>query len=90
MRLKTYRYSATRGLEKIKTKTAIVLSTVMLAVSGGTGLSLAIFGSAHASPVPSVVYDSLASVSPQTNYPSQPFQAQQTTVMLLASTGLLQ
>jgi hypothetical protein len=87
------KYDIRSGVKKIKTKTALAISGATLGfaglalafiaisalglVLGGGGLSLAIFGSAHAV-TPQVVYDSLASVSPQTNYPSQPFQAQQT------------
>lgn len=48
MRLKYERYSISRGVQKIKTRTAVVLSAVALSLSGGTGLSLAVFGSAHA------------------------------------------
>jgi hypothetical protein len=78
MILSNYNYNIASGVRKIKTRTALVLSAVTLAMSGGTGLSLMIFGTAHASPTPVAVYDALASVTPTTNYPSQPFQAQQT------------
>jgi hypothetical protein len=48
MRLKYNKYNFANGVEKIKTRTAIVLSAVTLAVAGGSGMSLALSGSAHA------------------------------------------
>ncbi len=48
MRLKYNQYSLSQGVRKIKTKTALVLSAVMLAVGSGGGLSLAVFGTSHA------------------------------------------
>lgn len=48
MPLKYSKYSFRSGVEKVKTRTAVALSAVVLAISGGTGLSLALFGSAHA------------------------------------------
>src|SRR5665213_3535141 len=71
------KYSIRTGTRRIKTKAALALMALGLAVSGGGGLSLVLAGTAHAV-APAVVYDSLPSVSPATNYPSQPFQAQQT------------
>lgn len=73
-----YRYELTRGAKKLKTKLAIAVSALAL-LGGGTGLSLAITGAAHALPASEIVYDSLPSTDPATNYPSQPFQAQRTT-----------
>lgn len=50
MRL-TYRvYSATNGVQKIKTKTAIVLTAVGLVVGGGGGLAMTMLGTAGAAP----------------------------------------
>ena len=77
MRLRYGRYSLHKGVQKIKTKTALVLSTLVLAVGGTGGMAIATFGTAHASPTPQVVYDALPGVSPATSYTSQPFQAQQ-------------
>ena len=48
MKLRYYRYSATRGIRKIKTRTALIITATALAISGTGGLSLAILGTAHA------------------------------------------
>jgi hypothetical protein len=65
--------------KKVQTKTLTLMSAVVLAVTGiGGGLPLLLQQSANAIGSPAVVYNALPSVSPQTNYPSQPFQAQQT------------
>jgi len=49
MALLSYRkYSLARGVQKVKTKTGLVLSTLVLAVGSGGGLSLALLGSTHA------------------------------------------
>lgn len=48
MALTYYRYSLKRGVQKIKTRTAIVLSVIGLALGGGTSLSLLALGAAHA------------------------------------------
>lgn len=48
MGLRYSNYNLRRGMHKVKTKTAIALSAVTLAVSGGAGLSLLNLGSAHA------------------------------------------
>jgi len=48
MKLHYKKYTLARGVEKIKTRTAVVLSAVALALGGGTGLSLALFGTTHA------------------------------------------
>jgi hypothetical protein len=42
-----------KGIVKIKARTAIVLSAVVLAVGGGGGLSVAFSGTTHATPLPS-------------------------------------
>ncbi len=78
MKLHYIKYDLKHGIQKIKTKTAFALSAAVLTLGGGTGLTLATFGSAHALTGGVVVYDSTPSVTPATNYPSQPFQAQQT------------
>jgi hypothetical protein len=70
------RYDINQGVQKLKNKTYTVLALLGL-VLGASGLPLALAGSAEAVS-PTVVYSSLASTSPATNYPSQPFQAQQT------------
>jgi len=41
-------YSVTKGVKKIRTKTALIISAVSIAISGAGGLSLALMGSAHA------------------------------------------
>lgn len=43
-----YKYSLKAGVEKVKTRTAVTLSVVGLALSGGTGLTLAAVGTSHA------------------------------------------
>jgi hypothetical protein len=48
MRLRYYRYSAATGLQKIKTKTAIVLSAIGLVIGGGAGLASLVFDTANA------------------------------------------
>jgi hypothetical protein len=78
MRLKYLKYDVKNGLRKVKTKTGIILSALTLVIGSGSGLSFALLGTTHASPTPTVVYDSLPDVSQTTNYPSQPFQAQAT------------
>jgi hypothetical protein len=50
MALTYYRYSLKRGVQKIKTRTAIVLSVIGLALGGGTGLTMLAFSTAHAAP----------------------------------------
>jgi hypothetical protein len=50
MRLKYYNYCVSRGIQKIKTRTAIVLSTFALAVSGGLGVVAIGLGNASAAP----------------------------------------
>ena len=71
------RYQVNQGVHKLKSKTKRTLSTFSVGIAS-LGLILAMApGLANAS-TPNVVYDALPSVSPQTNYPSQPFQAQQT------------
>ncbi len=71
-----YRYSVRKGVERIKTKTFIAILAFGLLLGGGA-MSLAVFGSAYAV-APETVYSALPSTSPATSYPSQPFQAQQT------------
>ena len=71
-----YRYDINKGIQKLKTKTFIVFTSLGLILGGG-GLSMAFVGTTNAL-APQIVYDALASVTPATNYPSQPFQAQQT------------
>ena len=48
MGLRYKKYSLIRGVHKVKTKTAIVLSAVGLLVGSGGGLSFAILGTSHA------------------------------------------
>ncbi|HSX30503.1 MAG TPA: hypothetical protein VLE99_01150 [Candidatus Saccharimonadales bacterium] len=48
MRLSYAKYSVARGVYKVRTKTAIVLSTVGLLIGSGGGLALATLGSASA------------------------------------------
>lgn len=48
MRLRYKYYSLQGGMQKVKTRTALAISAVTLALSGGTGLSLLAFSSAHA------------------------------------------
>ncbi|MCA9325394.1 hypothetical protein KDA23_05020 [Candidatus Saccharibacteria bacterium] len=48
MTLKYNRYTLRRGFEKVKTRTGVLLTSLALAVSGGSGLSLALFNSASA------------------------------------------
>ncbi|HET7320474.1 MAG TPA: hypothetical protein VFI84_02725 [Candidatus Saccharimonadales bacterium] len=48
MRLSYYKYSLKHGVQKIKTRTAIMLSVIGLALGGGAGMSLLAFSSAHA------------------------------------------
>lgn len=48
MALKYSKYNLARGLYKVKTRTAIVLSAITLAVSGGGVFSFAILGTSHA------------------------------------------
>src|SRR6185369_16027131 len=52
MKLYYKRYTLKRGVEKIKTRTAVVLSAITLAVGGGAGMSLALLGTTHAAPPP--------------------------------------
>jgi hypothetical protein len=47
MKLKNYKYNAVTGIKGVKTKLAIALSSLAL-IGGGAGMSLALFGSAHA------------------------------------------
>jgi len=72
-----YRHGINNSINKVKTKTTIVFTALALILAGG-GLPLAFLGTANALPAPQVIYDALPSVNPATNYPSQPFQAQQT------------
>ncbi|HET6925032.1 MAG TPA: hypothetical protein VFH39_04340, partial [Candidatus Saccharimonadales bacterium] len=63
-----------------KIKNLVVNSSLsaMLAISSlGVALSIMLPQTAHAV-APTVVYNALPSTSPAANYPSQPFQAQQT------------
>lgn len=55
MRLRYYRYSAHSGLRKIKTRTALILSAVSLAVAGTSGFSAVILSAAHADTSTTVV-----------------------------------
>lgn len=48
MKLHYRRYSLTRGVEKIKTRTAVVLSAATLMIGGGGGIALALQSTAHA------------------------------------------
>jgi hypothetical protein len=48
MLLRRYKYTVAKGAHKIKTKTAIVLSSVGLLMGGGSGLAIATFSTAHA------------------------------------------
>lgn len=48
MRLRYNRYSVVSGLQKIKTRTAIAVTAAGLIISGGTGLAITQFGTAHA------------------------------------------
>ena len=48
MGLTYYQYSLAKGLKRVRTRTALVLTAISLAVSGGSGLSLALMGTAHA------------------------------------------
>ena len=48
MRLRYSKYSINDGMQKIKTKTALGLSTLVLAFAGTGGISVLTFGSAHA------------------------------------------
>jgi len=48
MRKNYYRYGLKTGLQKIKTKTAIIITALSLAIGGGGSLSLALLGTAHA------------------------------------------
>ena len=48
MRFKYEKYNLNRGFHKVKTRTAITLSAITLAVSGGGVMSLAAFGTSHA------------------------------------------
>lgn len=76
MRLKYYKYSVTRGLHKVKTKTGIAISAAALIVGGGGGLSMTLFSSAHAAP-PTVIYNNLPNPQPG-NVPSEAFEATST------------
>lgn len=54
MRL-TYRtYSLANGVQKIKTRTGIVVTAMVLALGSGGGLALGMFGTAHAAPVTTI------------------------------------
>lgn len=57
MGLHYYKYSLKKGVEKVKTKTAVVLAAIGLAVGSGGGLSLALLGGASAAPPPMATGD---------------------------------
>ena len=48
MQLKYNQYNLTSGLQRVKTRTAIVLSSAVLALTGGMGISLALMNTAQA------------------------------------------
>lgn len=48
MRMRYHHYSAKRGLQKLKTRTAIAISAIGLIVSSGFGLGLSLLSTAHA------------------------------------------
>jgi hypothetical protein len=48
MKLSYYKYNLATGLRRIKTKTALAITALSLAVGGAGGLSAAILGTAHA------------------------------------------
>jgi len=50
MKLRYYRYSATHGLEKMRTRIAIIVTAAGLAVGGGSGLASMALAMAHAAP----------------------------------------
>jgi len=52
MKLHYKKYTLARGVEKIKTRTAVVLSAITLAVGSGAGMSFALLGTTHAAPPP--------------------------------------
>jgi len=55
----TYKkYSFTRGVYKVKTRTAVVLAVIGLAAGGGGGLSLATFGVSHADSLNNINFES--------------------------------
>jgi hypothetical protein len=56
----------------------ISASLVLVTTSIGSALPALFAQTAHAAPSPEVVYNALPSVSPQTNYPSQAFEATST------------
>ena len=60
MGLTYHKYSVTRGVYKVKTRAAIALAAVGLALGGGGGLSLATFGTVHATP-PATIYNNFPS-----------------------------
>jgi hypothetical protein len=55
MTLKYNKYSVRKGVQKVKTRTALAISAVMLAFSGGTGLTLFAFSAVHAEEASTVV-----------------------------------
>ncbi len=48
MKLKYNMYNVRRGVQKVKTRTALALSALVLAVSGGGGAAFAVMGVSHA------------------------------------------
>lgn len=79
MKLHYQKYTLARGVEKVKTKTAIVLSAIALVIGGGGGMSLALLGSAHAAPQ--------KSTSINTNNTSVPFVLSEWTTDRTAPSG---
>jgi hypothetical protein len=76
MRLKYLKYDLKNGLHKVKTRTAVVLSTIALTFSGGLGLSLNLLHNAGAA-TGTVIYNNIPEVLPG-NLPSQAFEATST------------
>jgi hypothetical protein len=76
MRLKYFKYDVRNGLRKVKTRTAVVLSTIALTFSGGLGLSLNLLNNAGAASG-TVIYNNIPDVLPG-NLPSQAFEATST------------